>query len=110
VKIKQQCRVAAQQNGKNSIQRIEPYMLFRGAAEDDARVLPAPLVYSKDEIKLHRYFLPPPPNRTVTEDWKELSQPRPDTALGYVTRRDAHSTEPPSAAAFTAAEERLLDG
>ncbi|KAF1948946.1 hypothetical protein CC80DRAFT_529721 [Byssothecium circinans] len=108
-KIKQQRRVAAQQNERNGIKRIEPYMLFRGAAEDDPRVLPAPLVYSKDEINLHRYFLPPAPDRTVKQDWKELSQPRPDTAIGYVTRRDAQSTEPPSATAFTAEEERLLD-
>jgi hypothetical protein len=109
-KIKQQRRVAAQQNERNGIKRIEPYMLFRGAAEDDPRVLAAPLVYSKDEINLHRYFLPPPPDKTVKEDWKELSQPRPDTAIGYVTRRDAQSTEPLSATAFTAEEERLLDG
>jgi hypothetical protein len=109
-KIKQQRRVAAQQNERNGIKRIEPYMLFRGAAEDDLRVLAAPLVYSKDEINLHRYFLPLPPDKTVKEDWKELSQPRPDTAIGYVTRRDAQSTEPPSATAFTAEEERLLDG
>lgn len=109
-KIRQQRRVAAQQNERNGIKRIEPYMLFRGAAEDDSQVLAAPLVYSKDEINLHRYFLPPPPDRTVKEDWKELSQPRPDTAIGYVTRRDAQSTYPVSATAFTAKEERLLDG
>ncbi|KAF1347372.1 hypothetical protein EJ07DRAFT_142720 [Lizonia empirigonia] len=109
-KIRQQRRVAAQQNERNGIKRIEPYMLFRGAAEDDPRVLAAPLVYSKEEINLHRYFLPLPPDRTVKDDWKELSQPRPDTAIGYVTRRDAQSTEPPSATAFTAKEERLLDG
>ncbi|KAF1998830.1 hypothetical protein P154DRAFT_564388 [Amniculicola lignicola CBS 123094] len=108
-KIKQQRRVATQQNERNGIKRIEPYMLFRGAAEDDPRVSAAPLVYSKDDINLHRYFLPPAPDKTVKEDWKELSQPRPDTAIGYVTRRDAQSTEPPSLTAFTAREERLLD-
>jgi hypothetical protein len=102
--------VAAPQNERDGIKRIEPYMLFRGAAEDDPRVLAAPLVYSKEEINLHRYFLPLPPDRTVKDDWKELSQPRPDTAIGYVTWRDAQSTEPPSATAFTAKEERLLDG
>ncbi|KAL5420107.1 hypothetical protein PMIN04_006650 [Paraphaeosphaeria minitans] len=78
--------------------------------EDDPRVLAAPLVYSKNEINLHRYFLPLPPDRTVKEVWKELSQPRPDTAIGYVTRRDAQSTDTLSATAFTAKEERLLDG
>jgi hypothetical protein len=109
-KIKQQRRVAAQQNERNGIKRIEPYILFRGTAEDDPRVLATPLVYSKDEINLHRYFLPPAPDRNIKEDWKELSQPRPDTAIGYVTRRDAQSTEPPSATPFTASEERLLDG
>jgi hypothetical protein len=68
-------------------------------------VLAAPLVYSKDEINLHRYFLPLPPDRIVKENWKGLSQPRPDAAIGYVTR-DAQITEPPSATAFTAEEER----
>ncbi|KAF2678984.1 hypothetical protein K458DRAFT_394391 [Lentithecium fluviatile CBS 122367] len=84
-------------------------MLFRGAAEDDPRVLAAPLMYSEDEINLHRYFLPLALDKTVKQDWKGLSQPRPDTAIGYVTRRDAQSTQPPSATAFTAEEERLLD-
>jgi hypothetical protein len=37
-KIKQQRRVAAQQNMRNSIKQIKLYMLFRGAAEDNARV------------------------------------------------------------------------
>ncbi|XPS81939.1 hypothetical protein M3J09_013864 [Ascochyta lentis] len=31
------------------------------------------MVYSKEEINLHRYFLPMPPDRTVKGDWKELS-------------------------------------
>ena len=109
-KVRQQRRVATQQNERNGIKRIEPYMLFRGVAEDDAQVLATPLVYSKDEINLHQYFLPLPPDKTVKVDWKELSQPRPDTAIGYVTRRDAQSTDPLSATAFTTIEERLLDG
>jgi hypothetical protein len=69
----------------------------------------APLVYSKGEINLHRYFLPLPPDRTVKDDWKELSQQGLDTAIRYVTRRDAQSTELLSATAFTAKEERLLN-
>jgi hypothetical protein len=84
-------------------------MLFCRAAEDDPQVLAAPLVCSKEEINLHQYLLPLPPDRTVKDDWEELSQLRPDTAIRYVTRRDAQSTEPPSATAFTAKEERLLN-
>lgn len=108
-KIKQQRRVAAQQNKRNGIKRIKPYMLLRGAAENDQQVLAALLVYSKDKINLHRFFLPLPPDRTVKEDWKELSQLRLDTAIGYVVRRDAQSTEPLSATAFTTEKEWLLD-
>jgi hypothetical protein len=52
-KIKQQRRVAAQQNKRNIIKQIKLYMLFCGAAEDNAYVLPALLVYSKDKINLH---------------------------------------------------------
>jgi hypothetical protein len=67
-KIKQQRRVVAQQNKRNGIKRIEPYMLFRREAEDNPQVLAVPLVYSKDKINLHQYFLPLAPDNTVKED------------------------------------------
>jgi hypothetical protein len=48
-------------------------MLFRGAAEDDHRVLAAPLVYSKEEVNLHPYFLPLRQDRTV-QDFRSQAQ------------------------------------
>jgi hypothetical protein len=67
-------------------------------------------VCSKDAINLAEYFLPRPPHTTVQADWMDLSQPQPDIVIRYVTRRKAQSMDPPCASAFTAEEERLLDG
>lgn len=103
-------RVAAQQNERGGIKQIEPYLLFRGEAEADDRVSGIPLIYSKDEINLARAFLPPAPKAEVTKIWGDLSQPRPDTAVGYATRGDAENTIPPSQMAFLPEEEAVLDG
>jgi hypothetical protein len=109
-KVVEKRRVAAQQNERGGIKQIEPFLLFRGEAEADDRVPGVPLIYSKDEINLARTFLPPAPNANVTKTWGELSQPRPDTAIGYVTRGDAENTVPPSQVAFSPEEEEVLDG
>ncbi|KAF2727776.1 hypothetical protein EJ04DRAFT_581789 [Polyplosphaeria fusca] len=103
-------RIAAQQNERGGIKQIEPFLLFRGEAEADDRVPGVPLIYSKDEINLARTFLPPAPNANITKTWGELSQPRLDTAIGYVTRGDAENTVPPSEVAFSPEEDEVLDG
>lgn len=109
VKIQSHRRLAAQQNRRNGIESIEPYMLFRGAIEDDIRVAGEPLIVSKTGIDLNRDYLPSALHCTFQRDWRELSQSIPDTAIRYVTRRDAQCVRPQCATAFTAHEERLLD-
>lgn len=109
-KVVEKRRIAAQQNERGGIKQVEPYLLFRGEAEADDRVPGIPLIYSKDEINLTRSFLPQAPNANTTKTWGDLSQPRPDTAIGYVTRSDAENTVPPSQTAFSADEDEVLNG
>lgn len=105
-KITQRRRLAAQQNERTGIKHIEPYMLFRGEADLDERVAPVPHIASKDEVFLNKYFRPRPPNEGVKSTFGELSQPRPDSCIGYVTRRDAQAAA--SQAPFSADEEQIL--
>lgn len=109
-KVTEKRRVAAHQNERGGIKQIEPYLLFRGEAEADDRVPGVPLIYSKDEINLARTFLPHAPSATVAKTWGDLSQPRPDTAIGYVTRSDADNAVPPCQTPFSSEEEDILDG
>jgi hypothetical protein len=81
-------------------------MLFRSVANLDERVEPVPNIASKDEILLNRYFRPRPPNEGVKSTFGELSQPRPDSCIGYVTRRDAQAAA--SEAPFSVDEEQIL--
>ncbi|PSN58799.1 hypothetical protein BS50DRAFT_345239 [Corynespora cassiicola Philippines] len=107
-KITQRRRLAAQQNERTGIKHIEPYMLFRGVADLDERVEPVPYIASKDEVFLNKFFRPRPPNDGVKSTFGELSQPRPDSCIGYVTRRDAQAAA--SQAPFSVDEEQTLQG
>lgn len=109
-KVVEKRRIAAQQNERGGIKQVEPYLLFRGEAEADDRVSGIPLIYSKDEINLARSFLPQAPNANISKTWGELSQPRPDTAIGYITKADAENAVPPSQVAFSPDEDEVLDG
>ncbi|KAF2622115.1 hypothetical protein BU25DRAFT_352826, partial [Macroventuria anomochaeta] len=108
-KVTEKRRVAAHQNERGGIKQIEPCFLFRGEAEADDRVLGVPLIYSKDEINLSRSFLPQASSDTITKTWGDLSQPRPDAAIGYITRGDADNAVPHSQTAFSSEEEDILD-
>ncbi|KAH8693358.1 hypothetical protein GQ44DRAFT_792461 [Phaeosphaeriaceae sp. PMI808] len=105
-KIIQRRRLAAQQNERTGIKYIEPYMLFRGEADLDERVNLVPHIASKDEVFLNKYFRPRPLNEGVKTTFGELSQPRSDSCIGYVTRRDAQAAA--SQAPFSADEEQIL--
>jgi len=109
-KVVEKRRIAAQQNERGGIKQVEPYLLFRGEAEADDRVPGIPLIYSKDEINLARSFLPKAPNANIAKTWGDLSQPRPDTTIGYITRGDAENTVPLSQTAFSIEEDEVLDG
>jgi hypothetical protein len=106
-KIVARCRYAAQQNESTGIRQIAPYMLPTGAAEADDRVEGVPLIVSKTDVSLNRWFLPPTPNNTVKETWKDLSQPKPDTCIGYLTRSDAAAVS--CDAPFTTEDEETLN-
>lgn len=83
-------------------------MLFREEADMDDRVVAVPLVASRDEVYLNNFFLPRPPHTHIRSAWGPLAQPRPDTAIGYVTRRAAASSVPKCQAPFSADEEQTL--
>lgn len=99
-------RLAADQNKWTGINHIEPYMLFRGEADFDERVNPVPYITSKNAVFLSRYFRPRPPNDGVKSTFGELSQPRPDSCIGYVSQQDAQSAA--IQAPFSADEEQIL--
>ena len=104
--IERRRRLAAQQNERTGIKHIEPYMLFRGEADLDDRVDSVRHIASKDEVFLNKYFRPRAPNEGVKSTYGELSQPRSDSCIGYVTQRDAQATA--SQAPFSTDEEQVL--
>lgn len=106
-KIVQRRRMAARQNEPTGSPQIVPYMLFAGEADMDERVEAVPNVTRKAELLFNRFFLPPAPSAQVKETWKELSQPKPDTCIGYVSRSDAAAAD--CDAPFTPEQEAILD-
>jgi hypothetical protein len=74
----------------------------------DDRVEAVPLITRKVELLLNRYFLPPAPNQTIKNTWGPLSQPKPDSYIGYVSRCDAAAA--PCEAPFSAEEEAIMNG
>jgi hypothetical protein len=100
-------RFAAQQNESTSSQLIVPYILFAGEADMDDRTEAIPFITRKAELLLNRFFLPPAIGPAVKDTWKELSQPKPDSCIGYVSRSDAAAAG--YDAPFSAAEESILN-
>ncbi|KAF1841288.1 uncharacterized protein K460DRAFT_294130 [Cucurbitaria berberidis CBS 394.84] len=100
-----QTRLAASlENESTGIRKVEPLLLFAG--EDDPTALNAvPRLSSKLNFNLSRDFLPPvPPGK----DLVRLSQPQPDTAIGYLSNHQALSVDPQLATAFSVEEEEAL--
>lgn len=106
-KIVDRRRFAAQQNESTSSQLIVPYILFAGEADMDDRVEAIPFITRKAELLLNRFFLPPASSPAVKDTWKELSQPKPDCCIGYVSRSDAAAAG--YEAPFSVAEEGILN-
>ncbi|KAF2254241.1 hypothetical protein BU26DRAFT_401806, partial [Trematosphaeria pertusa] len=102
-------RFAASQNEHTGVQKLAPYLLFVGAAEMDDRVAPVELIVSKNEINLNRFFLPPAPSKDIKKTWGNLSQPRPDTCIGYIRQSDANKAMPRCSAPFSPEQESILD-
>jgi hypothetical protein len=55
-------------------------LLFEGEAEDGEEK-----IHSVPEVNLNRAYLPLAPGVTVTANVGKLTQPRPDTAIAYIT-------------------------
>jgi hypothetical protein len=87
------------------IRKMEPLLLFAG--EDDPLALDGvPKLSSKLNYNLSRNLLPQcPPEKSL----KPLSQPQPDTAIGYLSNNQASTAEPRLETAFTEEEEAMLD-
>jgi hypothetical protein len=89
--------------------QIAPFLGFVGEVDGTPGLALDPLLATKQDLALHRFFLPSAPTPAVATTWKALSQPQPDVCTGYVTCLDAETVSPPCAAAFTAHEEAVLD-
>jgi hypothetical protein len=100
-------RFAADQTERDGIRHIAPFLLFTGEAEMPVGTTAEPLIISKDEIILHKYFLPNAPDTQIKHTWGALKEARVDRCVGYVSRQDARSTG--CTAPFTADEEKTLD-
>jgi hypothetical protein len=88
-RIVQRRRIAAQQNEINGNRHFAPFLLPLGEANLELSAVAIPLVTHKAELSLNRFFLPGPPDAATKSTWKDLSQPRPDSCVGYVSRSDA---------------------
>ncbi|KAH8707139.1 hypothetical protein GQ44DRAFT_817805 [Phaeosphaeriaceae sp. PMI808] len=101
-----QRKAAALQNepGANTI--LRPWLLFDG--ESPSAIQPVPEVASHANLNLAREFLPLPPSTIVQEVYGTLSQPQPDTAIGYLTSTEANTRTPPLATAFSCEEHYML--
>ncbi|KAF2818283.1 hypothetical protein CC86DRAFT_375891 [Ophiobolus disseminans] len=95
---------ASLENESTGIYKLEPLLLFAG--EDDPHTLNGVSMISKKlNTNLSRDFLPhTPPGKSL----RALSQPQPDTIIGYLSNNQASATEPPLATAFSADEEEAL--
>jgi hypothetical protein len=106
-RIVQRRRIASQQNEATGSRHFATYLLPWGEADLDDRVEATPFVTNKAELLLSRYFLPEAPDLQTKHTWKALSQPKPDSCVGYVSRSDASATGVD--AAFSCEEESILN-
>ncbi|KAF1946763.1 hypothetical protein EJ02DRAFT_196071 [Clathrospora elynae] len=105
-RICDQRKAAALQNepGANTI--LRPWLLFEG--ELPSATQPVPRIASQANLNLARDFLPRPPKPIVQVVYGALSQPQPDTAIGYLTPTEANASTPPLATAFSHDEQLIL--
>ncbi|KAF2123825.1 hypothetical protein P153DRAFT_401718 [Dothidotthia symphoricarpi CBS 119687] len=105
-RIVQQRLAASLDNETTGIRKLEPLLLFAGE-DDPGAANGVPMISSKLNFNLDRDFLPTaPPGKKLPR----LSQPQPDTIIGYLSNNQALSTEPPLATAFDVnAEEALVN-
>jgi hypothetical protein len=80
--------------------------LFEG--ELPSATQPVPRIASQANLNLARDFLPRPPKPIVQVVYGALSQPQPDTAIGYLTPTEANASTPPLATAFSQDEQLIL--
>ncbi|KAF2820811.1 hypothetical protein CC86DRAFT_374129 [Ophiobolus disseminans] len=99
--------VVAMQNETGGSKEFAHLLLPMGEADESGRAEPVPFVTQKAELLLNRYFLPSAPDPAVTKTWKALSQPKPDSCVGYILQREAKAAR--VRAPFTAEEEGVLN-
>lgn len=101
-------RFATDQSERDCVTLMAPLLLYTGEADMH---LPGtttePLIVSKNEVTLHRHFLPPSPSIKVSRTWGPLKEARVDSCFGYLSRQDAATSR--CAAPFTDAEEEALN-
>lgn len=101
-------RIAVNRTERDGIAQIAPWLLFNGVADLPASGIPAePLITVKDEILLHKNYLPKPPDEEVLSTWGYLKEARVDRCIGYVSREDAENAR--CQAPFTKDEEKALE-
>jgi hypothetical protein len=75
-------------------------LLFKTEIDDGEE-----LIQVLPEVVFARQWLPVAPDEWVESQYGALEQPRPDHAVGYITRQDAYSIDPRSKAALERTEE-----
>jgi hypothetical protein len=100
-------RFSTDQIERDGIRHIAPYLLFTGEAEMPLGTAAEPWIISKDEVILHKSFLPDAPDTQTKQTWGALKEARVDRCVGYVSRQDARSTN--CTAPFTEDGEKTLD-
>ncbi|KAF1911036.1 hypothetical protein BDU57DRAFT_115307 [Ampelomyces quisqualis] len=106
-KIVQRRRISERRNEATGIRHIVPFLLFSGESDFDEGVEPVPYITWQAEIQLNSFFLPPCPDKTTKNTWGLLTQPKPDSCVGYVLR--SHAAVADCKAPFSAAEEATLN-
>jgi len=106
-KIVKRQRAAARVNEAAGREQLVPYLLFQGEFNDREGVELVPLINCLPEERLNRFFLPPCPDAKKKKTWGPLSQPRPDTCIGYLQRGHARAAD--CEAPFTDAEQTMLN-
>jgi hypothetical protein len=74
------------------IRRFTTYLLPLGEADLDDRIKAILFCTNKAELFLSRYILPEAPDVQTMNTWMALSQLKPDSCIGYVSRSDASAT------------------
>ncbi|KAH4335587.1 hypothetical protein HBH98_232970 [Parastagonospora nodorum] len=106
-KIVKRQRAAARVNEAAGREQLVPYLLFQGEFNDREGVELVPFINCLPEERLNRFFLPPCPDEKKKKTWGPLTQPRPDTCIGYLQR--GHARAAGCEAPFTDTEQTILN-